>query len=181
MSEDCTKRQSFDFSVLRDLRKRADLTINDVSQRSGVSPAVISKLERNQTSAELETVYRLARTFDLSAQDLIGMAETRLAQRIEAETYESNGFSFESVTYGNFKCLLGKAKQGAKTSKPEIHKNDYEICWVLKGTLELIINDERQELSAGEAVQFDAILEHTYAALTDVELVISHLQKNQRF
>jgi len=37
----------YDFSILRDLRKRSGLNIADVSARSGVSAAVISKLERN--------------------------------------------------------------------------------------------------------------------------------------
>ena len=50
----------YDFSILRSLRKRSNLTIADVSDKSGVSPAVISKLERNQTSAELETLFRIA-------------------------------------------------------------------------------------------------------------------------
>ena len=43
----------YDFSFLRQLRKRDDLTIGAVSARSGISAAVISKLERNQTRAEL--------------------------------------------------------------------------------------------------------------------------------
>ena len=53
----------FDFSVLRELRKREGLTIEATSKRSGVSPAVISKLERNQTRAELETLFRISRVF----------------------------------------------------------------------------------------------------------------------
>ncbi|RKX92599.1 MAG: hypothetical protein DRZ90_13690, partial [Spirochaetes bacterium] len=37
----------YDFSILRNLRKRSGFTIADVSEKSGVSQAVISKLERN--------------------------------------------------------------------------------------------------------------------------------------
>ena len=38
----------FDFSILRDLRKKANLNIADVSAESGVAASVISKLERNR-------------------------------------------------------------------------------------------------------------------------------------
>ena len=171
----------FDFSILRNFRKRKNWTIQDVCNKTGISPAVISKLERNQTSAELETIYRLSRAFDLSAQELIGLAETRLAQKIKAKKYCSNEFSFSKIQYGNIKSFYGFAPKGAETSKPEIHHNEYEVCWVLKGKLRLLINNEEHILLSGDAIQFDAILEHSYKALSDIELILSHLQKNQRF
>mgnify|MGYP001837380540 CR=1 FL=1 len=52
--------EQFDFTILRELRKRAGLSIGEVSAESGVSAAVISKLERNRTRAELDTLYRRA-------------------------------------------------------------------------------------------------------------------------
>ncbi|MDE0839229.1 MAG: helix-turn-helix transcriptional regulator, partial [Kiritimatiellae bacterium] len=53
----------YNFSVLRVLRKREGLTIAEVSRRTGVSPAGISKIERNQTIPGLQTLFRLARVF----------------------------------------------------------------------------------------------------------------------
>ena len=64
----------YDFSFLRQLRKRDDLTIGDVSARSGISAAVISKLERNQTRAELETLFKLSRVFGLTTNELVALA-----------------------------------------------------------------------------------------------------------
>ena len=46
----------YDFSFLRELRKHEGLTIGDVSARSGISAAVISKLERNRSGVELGTL-----------------------------------------------------------------------------------------------------------------------------
>jgi len=45
-------------------------------------------LERNQQSAELDTLYRLARAFGLSATDLLAMCESELAHRT-AEIYSA--------------------------------------------------------------------------------------------
>lgn len=171
----------YDFSVLRGLRKREGLTIGQVAERSGVSTAVISKLERNQTTAELETLYKLARVFQMSASDLIGLAEARLAHKIDSTRYEHDGFDFEKISYANASCFYGHANKGAEVKRPEIHHDDFEICWVVEGSIELSLPSEKQIISAGSAIQFDAILEHSYQALEDSKFIIMHIRKDNRF
>ena len=177
-SEDLTM---FDFSVLRELRKQAKLTIQDVSDRSGVSPAVISKLERNQSRAELATLFRLSRVFGLNTTDLISLAESRTAHKKSARDYISGDFTFQNVNYENVECYHGFGKQGARVERPEIHHDDYEVCWVLNGAIRIALPHEVHDLKAGDALQFDAILEHTYEAVEDCELLIIHLDKGKRF
>ena len=171
----------YDFSVLRAVRKQHELTIEDVSTRSGVSPAVISKLERNQTTAELETLFRIARVFGMSATDLIALAESRTSQRVRATEHTGDDFVFREVLYGNVRLLFGEAPKGGKVSRPEIHQDDYEVCWVLSGKARIVLPHERHDLAAGDAVQFDAILHHTYEALENCQLIIAHLRKPKRF
>lgn len=171
----------YDFSILRDLRKREGLNIAEFSESSGVSASVISKLERNQCVAELETIFRLARVLGLTASDLIALAENRSAHRASSEHYKNHGFSFERVTYSNMRCIHGKGPKGAKASKPKLHRDDYELCWVLKGKLIFYLPNEKHELRAGESIQFDAMLEHTYEALEDCEIILVHMRKNKRF
>lgn len=171
----------YDFSVLRVLRKRKGLTLEKVAEHSGVSPAVISKLERNQSSAELETLYRLGRAFEMSASELLALAEARMAYQTKATAYDHDGFHFKRITYNNISCFYGRARKGAKVSRPEIHHNDYEVCWVLTGSVILNLPSECRKIRAGEAVQFDAILEHTYEAAKDTEIIIMHIRKDNRF
>lgn len=71
-----------DFRTLHELRKSHALSIVELSEQSGVSASVISKLERNQTKAELDTLYRLARVFRLSLADLISLAENQAPHTI---------------------------------------------------------------------------------------------------
>jgi len=113
--------EMYDFSVLRSLRKRNGLTIADVAGRSGVSPAVISRLERNLSKAELETLFRISRVFDVSASDLLQLAERPLAHRISETSRESAGFEFRQVAYGNMRCLIGTAPAGGWVSRPDAH------------------------------------------------------------
>ncbi|MCC7340977.1 MAG: helix-turn-helix domain-containing protein [Bryobacterales bacterium] len=171
----------FDFSVVRELRKREGLTLGDVSMRSGVSVPVLSRLERNQSVAEIETLFKLSRVFGMNAADLLALAESRGAHHAGETRHKSGGFEFREVRYGNALCLYGRAKKGSTLSRPEIHGDDYEICWVLRGRLRIRLPHEVHDLAAGRAIQFDAILEHTYEALADCEIVIFHMRKGKRF
>lgn len=171
----------YDFAVLRELRKRESLTIEEVAVRAGLSPAVISKLERNQTTASLETLYRLGRVFGMSATDLLGLAESPLAHRKRDHSHTSDGFTFRKIAYANFAALLGTAPAGARVSRPEVHHDDHETCWVLSGRIRLVLPNETIELGAGESTQFDAIQHHTYEALEDTTLIIVQIAKAKRY
>jgi transcriptional regulator with XRE-family HTH domain len=171
----------YDFTILRDLRKREGWTIADLSARTRVSPAVISKLERNQTSAELSTLFYLSRAFGMNATDLLMLAESRTAHRSAESNHRSGAFTFREIRYGNIRALLGEAKAGGHVSNPEIHQDDLEVCWVLRGTVRVQLPREQPVLKAGECVQFDAILEHSYEVIEDCQLLIMHLKKGKRF
>lgn len=171
----------FDFSVLRELRKRADLTIAEVSKRSRISPAVISKLERNQTLAEIDTLSRLGRVFGITAAELLTIAESRLAHKKQPSEYTVGGFSFRRVEYANIRCLYARAPAGAVLSRPEVHHDDYEVCWVLDGTLRVNLPHESHVLEPGQALQFDAVFEHGYEAVDDCTAMLLHLPKAKRF
>lgn len=171
----------FDFSVIRRLREQREMTLADLSAASGVSLAVISKLERNQQVAALDTLYRLARAFGLSATDLMALAESPLAHRTAESSYRSGDFKFRQIKYANIVALLGSAKAGAKVSRPEIHHDDTEVCWVTSGKLRLVLPHEECVLETGSSIQFDAIQQHTYEALADSEFVILHIRKDKRY
>jgi transcriptional regulator with XRE-family HTH domain len=171
----------YDFTILRELRRHHLMTIGDVSERSGISPAVISKLERNQSRAELDTLFRLARVFGMNAADLLALAESRTAHVKDSSRHDSGGFRFEQVDFANVRCLHGAARAGGAVSRPEIHRDDFEVCWVLQGHLRIRLPSEQHDLRAGQSIQFDAILPHSYEAVTDVEVIILHLVKPKRF
>jgi|TARA_B110000438_G_scaffold152713_2_gene146726 transcriptional regulator with XRE-family HTH domain len=174
-------KPTFDFSPLRGLRKREGMTIEQVSDRSGVSVAVISKIERNKNSAELDTLYRIGRVFGMNAADMISLAESPFAHRATESDHTNGGFSFRHVNYSNVRAIHATASAGAAISSPEIHRDDHELCWVLTGRLCITLPHEEVNLNAGESLQFDAVFEHTYKAITDCELILMHVRKENRY
>lgn len=172
---------TLDFTVVRDLRKRASMTLEEVSQKSGVSIAGLSKLERNQNMIELDTLYRLARVFGLSATDLLNLAESCSAHLKSSEHYTSGPFDFEHVSFKGLNCFYATAKVGESLSKPEAHGDEFEICWVRKGEVLITLPREQHTLKPGQALKFDAALEHRYQIIKDSEMTILHIEKTHRF
>lgn len=176
-----TPPDKFDFSVLRRLREQHEMTLADLSAASGVSVPVISKLERNQQSAELDTLYRLGRAFGMSTTDLLALTESPLAHRGEENSHRSGQFKFRQIRFANVVALLGTAPASSKVSRPEIHHDDTEVCWVLEGKLKLSLPHEECVLETGQCMQFDAIQQHTYESLADSRFLILHLRKDKRY
>jgi transcriptional regulator with XRE-family HTH domain len=174
------KARQYDFSILRNLRKAQGFTIADIAQASGISTAVISRIERNQAVPELDTLSRLGKAFGISATDLLGLAEFRTAQLAHSQHYVSGGFQFQHINFMNIQCFLGSAMAGGTVNRPEVHHNDHEILWVLQGSIEMILNDERHVLKEGDAMQFDAVLSHTYRALSDCRILTLHIRKGKQ-
>lgn len=171
----------YNFSVLRDLRKRSGLTISGLSDRTGISAAVISKLERNRTIAGLETLFRLARGFGITAAELLALIESRTAQRTTETDRIAGDFHFRQVEFANATCFYAEAHKGASRSNPDAHRDEYEICWVLEGCVRIELPYETHLLSSGECLQFDALFEHTYEAVEESRIIIQHIRKQKRF
>lgn len=172
---------TLDFSVIRGLRKQAEMTLEAVSQSSGISIATLSKLERNQHLVEIDTLYRLARVFGLSTSDLMRLAESCSAHAKQSRHYTSGPFAFERVDFRGIHCFRATARAGDTLKKPEAHGDEFEICWVHTGRIYIELPREKHTLRSGQALQFDAVLEHTYTILEDCDLTILHLEKSHRF
>ena len=157
------------------------MTIEALAARSGVSFAVISKLERNQGNPGLDTLKQLARALSISSSELVAMAESKPDEVNIEERYKSDGFTFRKVNFNNVKLMCARGKKGGSVSKPEVHQDDTEIVFVREGKVRLSLPAGDRVLSAGEAIQFDAVFSHTYEAVTDCDLCILHIRKEKRF
>lgn len=170
-----------DFSVLRDVRKQAGMTLDELAKRSHLSIASLSKLERNQSMVSVDTLFRIAKVFGLSASDLLSLAESRTAHIKKISRYQSGPFDFEKLSWQGVDLFHASARIGTSLQHPEAHGDEHEICWVRSGRVHIAFTHEEHTLSPGEAIKFDAVLPHTYEILEDAELIIAHLTKTHRF
>jgi len=162
----------YDFSVLRELRKRRRLTIARLSELCGVSYVAISKLERNQANPELKTLDRIAQALDLPTHNLLALAEQKRPTRAKATTAKilQTG-KCRHVDLGGTRIFYGTAPKGACGVAPEFHRDDYEHCFVLDGKLRASVRGATYTLGPGDALVWDCVFEHNYEVLEDATFI----------
>lgn len=163
---------TYDFSIIRHLRKKMGLTIYGLSEKCGVSYVALSKLERNLGNPELKTLDRIARALDIETHNLLALAEHDRPQIVDAvKELDDTGFEFNRITVGGMHVSLVRGARGTAGAGDHTHGDDYEICFVLTGKVRLTVKNSDYDVNAGQAVRFDCIFDHNYELLEDSTMI----------
>ncbi len=163
---------TYDFGILRELRKHRKMTIAELSKRSGVSYVAISKLERNQANPELKTLDRISQALEMPTHNLLALAEQKHPTRAEEDTCTIlEKAECRHVNLDGLRIFVISAPKGAKGHQAEFHKDDYEHCFVLDGKVRVCIRGSEYTLGPGEALSWDCFFDHSYETLEDSEWV----------
>jgi XRE family transcriptional regulator, regulator of sulfur utilization len=160
---------------IRALREAMDLSLRDLSERSGVSAPMLSQVERGETSPTLQVATRIAAGLELRLSQLLRLDEdgavtiVRQAERRQGPAAVA-GHSYEILT----PPLPGQRAElsrhtlapGAVTGRPDdppMHEpGSRETALVERGTVVLHCDGRRYELLDGDCVTFDADLTHHF-------------------
>jgi transcriptional regulator with XRE-family HTH domain len=163
---------TYDFGILRELRKKRKMTIAQLSERSGVSYVAISKLERNQGNPELKTLDRISQALEMPTHNLLALAEQKHPVRAEETTCALlETAECRHVNLDGLRIFVITAPKGAHGRQPEFHKDDYEHCYLLSGKVKISIRGSDYTLKPGQALSWDCIFEHQYEALENSQWV----------
>lgn len=58
--------------TIRNLRKEKDLTLKQMARRTGLSVSLLSQIERAESSASIDSLFKIAMALDTRIQDLFG-------------------------------------------------------------------------------------------------------------
>ena len=156
---------------VRGLRESMQLSLRDLSERSGVSAPMLSQVERGETSPTLQVAERIAAGLELSLSQLLRLDEgdgVAVVRQRERRRGGSRGHSYEIAT-PPLPGLRAEVSEhvlapGAATAGPDdppMHEpGSRETVVVLSGTLRLACGGVEHELAEGDAVTFDADLPH---------------------
>ncbi len=160
---------------VRALREGMNLSLRDLAARSGVSAPMLSQVERGETSPTLQVAGRIAHGLDLRLSQLLRLDEdgavtvVRHAERRQGPD-GSRGHSYEILTPPlpgqrselSRHTLAAGAVTGGPGDPPMHEPGSRETALVESGTVALICDGARHELSAGDCVTFDADLPHHF-------------------
>lgn len=146
----------------------------ELAAHTGLSPALLSKIERGQIFPTLPTLLRIALVFGVGlehfflAEEGPAVAVTRKKDRVrlpEKMGAESPAYLFESLDFPlndrAMSAYYAIFPPGAKFSEPHRHDGE-ELVYVLKGQLAVDVAGATTVLDEGDAMHFGSDAAHRY-------------------
>lgn len=161
---------------LRTLRLRKSMGLVELGKHTGLSAAMLSKLERGKLFPTLPTLLRIALVFGLGLEYFFTDERKRhvvpIARKQERLRFPDSpgggsiAYNFESL---DFKATERKLNAfyaefepiSSEKAKPHQHSG-VELLYLISGKLELTIGPEMFTLDVGDAVYFDSGVRHSY-------------------
>ena len=169
-----TALEAYDIGTkIRRLRLRKKLGLIQLGEHTGLSPAMLSKIERGHLFPTLPTLLRIALVFGVGLdhffrEDRPVHAVVRKADRIrlpEKAGRASPAYHFESLDFPvNDRKLNGyyvEFEDEDEPSEPHAHEGA-EIIYVLRGELVVSLEEGEFTLGEGDSMYFDCAHPHTY-------------------
>ncbi|NLW13111.1 MAG: helix-turn-helix transcriptional regulator [Trueperella sp.] len=161
---------------LRKLRMDHGLTLDELSERTGLPTSTLSRLETGSRKPSLEQLLPLAKIYGLGLDDLI-QPEAPMDPRINLPSRRSgDGKIIWPLTNHASAVQAWKIQLPFGRRSPTMHTHDgREWFYVLEGRVRFILGGQDFELSPGEAVEFDTRTPHWFGAATPERTLILSL------
>jgi len=167
---------------LKDARTRQGLSLEAVSQLSGVSRSMVSQIERGESSPTVATLWNLTQALKVDFAGLLDAGEERAqidVLRSEATpTIDNRGsgcqiriLSAPELAGQHEVYLLSFVAGGTLQSEPH-GLGSTEQLTVLSGELEITSGEGRAFASAGDTARYPVDIEHSISARTAAEAIL---------
>jgi transcriptional regulator with XRE-family HTH domain len=161
---------------LRTLRLRKSMGLVELGKHTGLSAALLSKLERGKLFPTLPTLLRIAMVFgvgldfffaDERKRRTVGIVRKQERVRFpERPGVQDVPYYFECLDYQaterKLSAFLADFQElAAEKAKPHAHAG-VEFLFVIKGSLTIKIGSEEFQLEPEDAIYFDSAVQHSY-------------------
>ncbi len=165
---------------LRALRLRKKMGLVELSRHSGLSAAMLSKVERGRLFPTLPTLLRIALVFSVGLEYFFSddpkrrvLAIVRKGDRKrfpERPDGRDISFEFESLDFSAVERKLNAYYAEFRPLPPgkarPHHHAGVEFLSVLRGTLQMRVGSEEHVLESGDSIYFDSSVPHSYRRLS---------------
>ena len=161
---------------IRTLRLKKKMGLVELGRHTGLSPAMLSKIERGRLFPTLPTLLRIALVFSVGLEYFFAGAREKpliaIVRKGERVTLPDRAgardvaYRFQSLDFlaperrinAYFAEFLPVA---ADKVRPHAHPG-VEFIYVMQGSLSLAVGKETQTLEAGDSIYFDSTIPHAY-------------------
>jgi transcriptional regulator with XRE-family HTH domain len=171
----------FEFDIgskVKRLRQDKNLTLRELSRRSGVSATQISEIERNLTAPTVPTLMRIIRALDAETSVFFERENTKRVSLVrKSERREiidrKNQVFIESLTTGigdsKLKVILAHPPPGAENIKGGYKHPGEELIYVIKGRIQVTLDGTPYRLEEGDSIHFCGEMRHVIKNISDSE------------
>jgi transcriptional regulator with XRE-family HTH domain len=161
---------------LRALRLKKKLGLVQLGEHTGLSPALLSKLERGKLFPTLPTLLRIALVFSVGLDHFFTDEQNRHAigvvrRKDRLRFPEKPGINEPAYTFESLDYLANERRLNAYLAefnavpddklRPHQHSGG-EVIYVIEGTLEVRIGSTVHHLEEGDSMYFDPAVAHSY-------------------
>lgn len=158
---------------LHEIRKAKKMTLTELSDKSGVQLATLSRIENKKMTGTLESHIAIAKALDIEVVELYNSI-IQEEKKIEVEETNRNSevfthndrSSFEILTKNVLKKkmmpILLRVEEGGTTQAEQYAKNSERFIFILEGSIEVIIGKQSFKLDKHHTLYFDASLTHKF-------------------
>jgi transcriptional regulator with XRE-family HTH domain len=161
---------------LRALRLKKKMGLVDLGKHTSLSPALLSKIENEKMFPTLPTLLRIAMVFNVGLEFFFSPPESgpvlcvvrrKARQRFpDSPDSESPAYHFESLDFpAKDRRLNAYFAEFHPVAADKVRRHQHggvELIYMLGGSLEVAIGKDVHTLDEGDAMYFDASVDHGY-------------------
>ncbi|MBU1083701.1 MAG: XRE family transcriptional regulator [Candidatus Omnitrophota bacterium] len=158
---------------LRELRKKKDITLEELSEKSGVALATLSRMENDKMPGTIKSHLSICKVLGVSIAELYRELEedTKTSESIPKEGRTEHFVHAKQATYEllvsktldkKIMPLMMKIAPGGETQKEQNPPGIEKFVYVIKGVFEAVAGKNKYSLKPGDSLYFDASLPHYF-------------------
>ena len=160
---------------LKKIREKNKLSLENLSELTGVSKSMLGQIERGESNPTLQTIWKIATGLKISLTSLIVSTKpeaeiinkSNISPIVEDEgrfrIYPMFPFDYEK----RFEVLNIELDPGAASYSEPHDENTEEHVLVQEGEFTIKINGDTYRVKAGDAIRYRADKDHAYYNLSD--------------
>lgn len=158
---------------IRSYRKAKNLRLVDIATSSGISAAMVSKIENGRIIPTIPTLFDIIRVLNVEPEDFFaGISSNKFAGCLvirEADyipyVKEENaiGFNYRSIlehTHNGSAFQISLVELLPGSSRPPVTTAAFEYLYVINGKIDYQLGDQSIPLNKGDSIFFDGHIPH---------------------
>ena len=174
----CNLKQMEIGHIIRDIRKKKNLTIKEISASSGVAQSLISQIENDKANPSLSTLIAIAEALDVPIMTFFGGESKVNSPVVRAdertlirEQPNSEFFALTNDIIGDMEFLYCRYSPGGQSNTHVYTHKGAEALYLLKGTIEVELDGVKYILKEGDSIAFNSERPHLVRNIHDGESV----------